>query len=126
MYAAIPNVVEIALAVLILVLFTPPILILASWLVRLLGVKGTARPSYYKLSAIALGLWAAVLMLPLNIGGIVGAVLVWLIAYFFAVNTELRKHHSARAVLVSSYVALCSIVGLGVLSSFVYFLVLKL
>lgn len=125
MYAAIPNVGEVALVVLVLVLFTPPIFILSSRLVRLLGVNDVARPRYFKLSAIALGLWAALLMFPLLISSIVGVLLVWLTAYFLIVDTELRNQNFGRAVLVSTYVTLCSIIGLGILLSLVYFLALK-
>ena len=121
MYAAITDPTLVALVVLVLVLFTPFFFMLANRLLRHLGVQGVTNPSYLKLITIALVLWAPLLILPSLIGGIVGFLFVWLLAYFHIVSTELRSQHFGRAVLVSSLAALCSLISLGVFLSLVYF-----
>ena len=125
MYAPIPDIGSLLIAALVFVLLTPIVFKLASRLARHLGVQGVGRPSYFKLAPIALAIWAAVLMLPSLIGSIVGVMMVWFTVYFLIVSSDIRKQNFGRASLVTFYVAVGSLTGIGILLAILYFSLLS-
>lgn len=122
MYALIPDPFVILVKVIALLLITSIIHGVSNRILHRLGFEGLSKPKYLKLTAISFVTWVAVLMPPLHMGVLIGLLLVWLTGYFVHVTKDFRQRNGTRAAVISSYITICVLIGIGILLTGIYFI----